>query len=307
MDFLFLGTGAGMPAKKRNVSSIALNLNQERRAVWLFDCGEATQHQILHTAIRPRRIEHIFITHMHGDHIFGLPGLLGSRSFQDGTTPLTLFGPPGLQQFVETTLSLSQTRLRYPIRVVEGEEGVVFEDKQFTVEMRKLEHGIPSFGYRVTEHDKPGELLVDKLKEQQVPPGPLYQRLKEGETVELANGKVLNGNDYIGPKKKGRKLAVLGDTRPCEAAVELARNVDVLIHEATFAEDEADIAHEYYHSTTVQAAQIAKEAGAKKLILTHISSRYQEEGSVQLLQEARNVFSNTEVAYDFAQFQVEWS
>ncbi|OEH94571.1 ribonuclease Z [Bacillus solimangrovi] len=304
MDFLFLGTGAGIPAKERNVSSIALNMNQERGSVWLFDCGEATQHQILHTSIRPRRIEHIFITHLHGDHIFGLPGLLGSRSFQGGTSPLTIFGPEGLATFVETALSVSQTHLKYPLQIIEGKEGIVFEDKLFSVEMQKLSHGIPSYGYRVVEKDKRGELLVEKLRDRGVHPGPIYQQLKEGQTVKLDSGEILNGNDYLGPAKAGKKIAVLGDTRPCEASLSLAQDVDVLVHEATFADADREIAHQYFHSTATQAAEIAKKANVKKLILTHISSRYQIKGAQQLKEEAESIFPHTDVAEDFSKYNI---
>ncbi|MEZ0116053.1 UNVERIFIED_ORG: ribonuclease Z [Heyndrickxia coagulans] len=128
MEILFLGTGAGVPAKARNVTSIALKLLEERNAIWLFDCGEATQHQILHTAIKPRKVEKIFITHLHGDHIFGLPGFLGSRSFQGGDGPLTVYGPKGIKAFVEVSLKVSETRLKYPLEIIEIEEGTVFED-----------------------------------------------------------------------------------------------------------------------------------------------------------------------------------
>jgi len=301
---LFLGTGAGVPAKERNVSSIALQLLEERGATWLFDCGEATQHQILHTAIRPRRIEHIFITHLHGDHLFGLPGLLGSRSFQSGETPLTVFGPKGIRQFVETALTVSGTRLRYELNIAEIDEGVIFDDERFSVTAKRLDHGMPSYGFRVAEKDLPGPLLVDRLKALGVRPGPIYQQIKQGKTVVLEDGTVLDGREFVGPPQKGRIVAVLGDTRFCEAAIELAHEADVVIHEATFAAAEQRLARDYFHSTTTDAAEVAKRAGAKRLILTHISSRYQGEAALKLLEEARRVFPNTELAADFASFSI---
>ncbi|ARA99242.1 MULTISPECIES: ribonuclease Z [Geobacillus] len=304
MELLFLGTGAGVPAKERNVSSIALQLLEERGATWLFDCGEATQHQILHTAIRPRRIEHIFITHLHGDHLFGLPGLLGSRSFQSGETPLTVFGPKGIRQFVETALTVSGTRLRYELNIAEIDEGVIFDDERFSVTAKRLDHGMPSYGFRVAEKDLPGPLLVDRLKALGVRPGPIYQQIKQGKTVVLEDGTVLDGREFVGPPQKGRIVAVLGDTRFCEAAIELAHEADVVIHEATFAAAEQRLARDYFHSTTTDAAEVAKRAGAKRLILTHISSRYQGEAALKLLEEARRVFPNTELAADFASFSI---
>ncbi|WP_446663207.1 ribonuclease Z [Geobacillus sp. CCR] len=304
MELLFLGTGAGVPAKERNVSSVALQLLGERGATWLFDCGEATQHQILHTAIRPRRIEHIFITHLHGDHLFGLPGLLGSRSFQSGETPLTVFGPKGIRSFVETALAVSGTKLRYELNIVEIDEGVIFDDERFSVIAKRLDHGMPSYGFRVVEKDLPGPLLVDRLKALGVRPGPIYQEIKQGKTVVLDDGTVIDGREFVGPPQKGRIVAVLGDTRFCEAAIELARDADVVVHEATFAAAEQRLAHDYFHSTTTDAAEVARRAGAKRLILTHISSRYQGEAALQLVAEARSVFPNTELAVDFASFSI---
>ncbi|HHY73134.1 MAG TPA: ribonuclease Z [Bacillus bacterium] len=305
MELIFLGTGAGVPAKERNVSAIALDLPQERGTTWLFDCGEATQHQILHTAIKPRKIEKIFITHLHGDHIFGLPGLLGSRSFQDGTSQLTIYGPKGIKEYVEVSLKVSSTHLKYPLEIVEIEEGIIFEDNQFIVEAGKLEHGIQSFGYRIIEKDSRGALQVDKLKELGISPGPIYQRIKAGEQITLNDGTKINGADFVGQDKPGRKLAILGDTRYTKKAVALASDVDLLVHEATFGKEDGTIAHDYFHSTNIQAAQVAKEANVKMLILTHISSRYQGNDSNELLDDAREVFQNVCIASDLCKYKVE--
>lgn len=304
LEITFLGTGAGMPAKNRNVSSIALK-HLENGSIWLFDCGEATQHQILHTSIKPRKISKIFITHLHGDHIFGLPGLLGSRSFLGGTEPLTIYGPKGIRDFIEVSLSVSQTHLNYNIEIVEFEGHCVFDLGHITVESRLLEHAIPSYGYRIVEKDKPGMLLVDKLKDIGVPPGPQYQLLKNGETIELEDGRRINGKEFLGPDKKGRVVAILGDSRPCENAVELAKEADLLIHEATLDKSLEKTAHEFFHSTTHQAAQIAKKAQVKKLIITHISSRYEKQEWVRLEQEAKEIFSNTIIAEDFKKVTIK--
>ncbi|MFD3447837.1 ribonuclease Z [Microbacteriaceae bacterium 4G12] len=305
MELLFLGTGAGVPSKGRNVSAVALQLLEERAATWLFDCGEATQHQILYTSVRPRRIEKIFITHLHGDHIFGLPGLLGSRSFQGGDTPLTVYGPKGIRAFIEVSLAVSTTHVKYPIEIVEiTEEGIVFEDEQFSVETARLSHGIECFGYRIVEKDIPGPLLVEELLALGVQPGPIFKRLKDGEIVTLEDGTVLDGRDFIGPSQKGRIVTILGDTRYCEASIALATDADVLVHEATFSAVDSEQAHDYYHSTTQQAAQVATLAGAKRLILTHISSRYQGEACSLLLEEAKQAFPHTEMADDLQKFHI---
>lgn len=304
MELFFLGTGAGVPAKLRNVTAIALKLLEERGTIWLFDCGEATQHQILHTSIKPSRVENIFITHLHGDHLYGLPGLLASRSFQGGESKVTVYGPPGLKNYIETSLSVSGTYLRYPLDIVEINEGVLFEDDQFIVEARMLEHGIPSYGFRIVEKDRPGTLLVDKLQEAGIKPGPIYKKIKEGESVTLEDGTTLAADEFVGPKQKGRVVTILGDTRMCEAAQILANEADLLVHEATFANGEEALAFDYYHSTTSQAAEIALRANVKKLCITHISSRYDRQASEGLLAESCRIFPDTEIAADFKSISI---
>ncbi|GAA0346407.1 ribonuclease Z [Bacillus carboniphilus] len=304
MQLQFLGTGSGVPSKMRNVTSIALKLLAERGAIWLFDCGEATQHQILHTNIRPRKIEKIFITHMHGDHIFGLPGLLGSRSFQGGTAPLTIYGPKGIKEFVETSLRVSGTHLNYVLNIEEFDSGKIFEDSGWEVHAQPLKHGIPSYGFRVVEKDLPGALLVDKLKGLGIKPGPIYQRLKNGETVELEDGQLVQGKDFVGPAQRGRIVTILGDTLPCENNLELSRHANVVVHEATFSESEEEMARNYFHSTTKQAAILAHEASVETLCLTHFSARYQKEDLLKLKKEAEKYFPIVVVAHDFLEIDI---
>lgn len=304
MDIVFLGTGAGIPAKQRNVTSIALKLLEERGAIWLFDAGEATQHQILHTSIKPRRIEKIFITHLHGDHIYGLPGLLSSRSFQGGESEVTVYGPKGLKDYIHISLSVSQTYLKYPLKIVEIEEGIVFEDAQFIVEARLLEHGVVSYGYRIVEKDKPGTLLADKLMKVGIQPGPLYKKIKNGEAVTLEDGRTIEPSEFLGPTQKGRIVTILGDTRYCNNAISLAKNADLLIHEATFSKGEERLAYDYFHSTTQQAAEIAKLADCRQLLLTHISSRYDRNTWLELVAEAKELFPNSDIAEDFKEIHL---
>ncbi|GAA0354500.1 ribonuclease Z [Alkalibacterium iburiense] len=301
MELLFLGTGSGVPAKYRNVSSIALKLLDERNSVWLFDCGEATQHQILKTTIKPRKIDKIFITHLHGDHIFGLPGLLSSRAFQGGDTPVTIYGPKGIKQYVTMSLKLSQSHFKYAIRFEEfSNDTTLLEDDQFIVTTKKLKHGIPSFGFRIQEKDREGELNAEKLRELGVPFGPLFGQLKKGETVTLDNGLELNGKDFIGPKQKGRIITILGDTVKHPNSVELAQDADVLVHESTFSGEEQELAKNYNHSTNIDAAQTAKEANVSQLLLTHISARYLFAESKEIERKAQQVFQNTQLMHDFS-------
>ena len=299
MQLEFLGTGAGSPSKQRNVTSVALKLLEELNEIWLFDAGEATQHQILHTTIRPRKVTKIFITHLHGDHIFGLPGFLSSRSLQGGHEPLTINGPVGIKKFVMTALQVSESRLSYPLKFVEIDHSQeLFNERGFKVTTMSLDHKIACYGYRIEEADHPGELQVDKLRQDNIPSGPIYGQLKAGKTVKLDDGRVIDGKNYIGKPQPGRIIAILGDTRQTPNAVVLAHKADVLVHESTFAKNEAKMAHNYYHSTSLQAAEVAKQAGAKKLLLTHISARYTGKAAYQLAYQVRDVVPDTRVVND---------
>ncbi|WP_166241663.1 ribonuclease Z [Paenibacillus turpanensis] len=299
MDLYFLGTGAGIPSTQRNVTSIVLRLLDERGTIWMFDCGEGTQQQVLASPIKLGKLEKLFITHLHGDHLYGLPGALTSRSYQGGDTPLTVYGPQGLRRFVETALEVSGAHLSYDLHIEELQSpGLVFEDEQFAVYADELDHRIVCYGYRVEQKPLPGPLLSDKLKADGVKPGPVYAQLKQGRDVTLPDGRVLASSDYVGQPVPGRIVTVLGDTRPCEAAVRLARDCSVLVHEATFAEQHRELAHQYYHATAGDAARAAAEAGAKALVLTHISSRYQGDAADMLLAEAQLHFAETKLASD---------
>lgn len=306
MELVFLGTGAGLPSKTRNVSAVAINMTQEINEVWLFDCGEATQHQILHTNLKPRKITKIFITHLHGDHIYGLPGLLSSRSFQSGENqPLSIYGPVGIKEFVESTLRISQTNLTYPLTIEEiTDDGTLFETKEMMVETKKLQHGIASYGYCIKEKDKPGELLVEKLNKIGISPGPIYQQIKENEITKLDNGSIIYRDDVLGPPKKGKIISILGDTRYSLDHIPFIKFSDILIHESTFTQEKELLAVEYNHSTNVQAAKLAKEANVNRLYLTHISSRYQEKDADSIIEEAREIFPRTWLANDFSVYEI---
>lgn len=304
MQLHFLGTGAGMPSKDRNTTAIALKLLEERGSIWLFDCGEATQHQILHTSIKPRKIDKIFITHLHGDHIFGLPGFLSSRSFLGGEDTLTIYGPAGIETWIEQTLNLSKTHVTYPIQFVEVREGIVYEDAEFIVTACPLQHVIECYGYRIEQKPLAGELLIEKALALGVPKGPMLGQLKSGNDVQLADGTIVKSDRVTAPSQKGFTVTILGDTKFCDNAKQLSKDADVVVHEATFDHATIHLAAQYGHSTNTEAAEVAKSAGAKNLILTHISARFLAKDLIPFLNEAKQIFTNTYIAHDHMQF--EW-
>ncbi|MBN3896596.1 MAG: ribonuclease Z [Nostoc sp.] len=301
MQITFLGTSSGVPTRSRNVSSVALRLPQ-RAELWLFDCGEGTQHQIIRSELKISQLSRIFITHMHGDHIFGLMGLLATCGLAGNVERIDIYGPPGLNDYIQAASRYSYTHFSYPIKVHAIRPGVIYEDDDFTVSCGNLHHRITAFGYRVAEKDRSGRFDVEKAKALQIPPGQIYGQLKRGETVTLADGRVIDGTQLCGPTEIGRKIAYCTDTIYCDGAVELAHDADVLIHEATYAHQDADMAFQRLHSTTTMAAQTALAAGAHRLIMSHFSPRYAPGNTLELkdlLKEARAIFPRTDIAYDF--------
>lgn len=283
------------------MSSVALRLPQ-RSDIWLFDCGEGTQHQFLRSDLRVSQIRRIFITHMHGDHIYGLMGLLASCGLAGNPERIDIYGPPKLEEYLKACSRYSQTHFHYPVKVHTVSPGMVVKDKEFTVHCEELTHRVPAFGYRVTERDRPGTFNVKKAEAMGIPSGPVYGKLKRGEWVILEDGRKINGAELCGPTQIGRKMVYCTDTVFCENAIELSQDADVLIHEATFAHEDAELAYQRLHSTSTMAAQVALGAGVKQLIMTHFSPRYAPGNTKELrdlLTEAKSIFPNTIMAKDF--------
>jgi ribonuclease Z len=311
LQVTFLGTSSGVPTRGRNVSAVALRLPQ-RAELWLFDCGEGTQHQFLRSELRVSQLRRVFVTHMHGDHVFGLPGLLASLGLAGSCGGIDLYGPDRLRDFLEGVLHTSSTRIGYPLRyhrssraAASGE--LLLEDGDVSVRCAPLTHRVPAYAYRIDQKPRPGRFDVEQARALGIPPGPVYAQLKLGRSVTLEDGRIINGSSLCGPERPGASVMYCTDTVFCEAAVELARGADLLIHESTFAHAEADLAIARQHSTSTMAAQTALAAGVKQLALTHLSPRYvagSPVGPDDLLAEARAIFANTLLARDFLSIDV---
>ncbi|MEB3165587.1 MAG: ribonuclease Z [Cyanobacteriota bacterium] len=307
MQVTFLGTSSGVPTRARNVSAVALRLPQ-RAELWLFDCGEGTQHQFLRSDLRVSQLRRVFITHMHGDHVFGLPGLLASLGLAgqcgDG---IDLYGPSRLRDFLEGALHASSTRIGYPLRIHRVKEAaregtLLLDDPDLTVRCAPLTHRVPAYAYRVDQKPRPGRFDIARARELGIPPGPVYAELKAGRTITLEDGRIIRGEALCGPERPGASVVYCTDTVFCEAAVELARGADLLIHESTFSHGEEAMAIQRQHSTSTMAARTALEAGVGRLVLTHLSPRYLPGNPMtpdDLVAEARALFPETIVARDF--------
>ena len=297
-----LGIGSALPSTDYHFSSTAAETESQ---LFLFDCGEGTQVRFLEAGLRPSRLRGIFITHLHGDHYFGLPGLLSTLSLLKHPHPLSIVGPVGLRDFLDALPSRSpENELPFPIEFVELDSPLqaetVFESDQCRVLAHSIEHSVFTAGYRFEEKDRPGNLDVERAQELGVDDFNDYRRLKEGHAVTLPDGRIVHPNEVVSPVQPGSSFAYVTDSRPCEGGIALARNADLLYHEATFLEEDHSRAHQTKHSTAREAAGVALEAGAKKLLIGHFSARYKEAG--QLVAEAREVFQNTEAAEELKRY-----
>ena len=293
MEVTFLGTSSAVHSKDRNHPSIALKAFGD---VFLFDCGEGTQRQLLFTNVSPMKISKVFITHFHGDHILGLPGLLQSMSLNGRESKLTVYGPRGLNKLKDAIYSLGYCAIEYPVEFIEIDTGIIEETDEYVIRAQSVRHNVPSLAYSIEEKKKP-RFLREKAIELGVPVGPAFGKLHNGEEIEI-NGRIIKPEQVLGPPRKGIKITYSGDTRPCEEMIMFAKDSTLLIHESTFIQKEAQNAEEYGHSTSKDAAFVARESNSKKLIITHISTRYGEEYAQVMLKEAQEIFENTELAED---------
>jgi ribonuclease Z len=302
-----LGTSSGKPTLHRNVSATAVVAEGEW---WLFDCGEGTQTQIARAGLSIHRLAGVFITHLHGDHFNGLAGLLSTMALDKRDRELVVAGPPGIREYLDVLRRLKILWTNYPLVLceygrqdfAEAAQIQVYDSDRFTIVTRPLHHRIFALGYRVQEKDRLGRFDLARAKELGIPSGPLYGKLQRGESVLLPDGRLIESCEVVGAPRPGNAVAYVLDTRPCENAVLLARDVDWLIHEATFTADLQDEAEHYGHSTAQQAARTALDASAQRLLITHFSSRYPD--ASLLLDEAREIFPATTMARDLMEIEV---
>ena len=291
----FLGTGGSVPSARRSTASVLVARGGERL---LFDCGEGTQRQ-MQRSLGLVQADAIYLTHFHADHVLGLPGLLKTYDLTDRQVPLKIYGPPGLSELFQV-FSLFLGRLKYTLDLVELKPGEAVEHDEYVVRAFEAAHGSRANGYALVESERPGRFDPDAAAAAGVPEGPAYAALQRGETVEGEAGPVAP-DQVMGPSRPGRTVVLTGDTAPSPATVSAAADADLLIHDASFAEEDAQRAAETEHSTMGQAAAVAAEAHVKMLALVHISSRYHV-GKV--IEEAKAVFEPTVAPRDFDQIEM---
>lgn len=303
LSVIFLGTGAAVPTIKRSLPAVMLQLDKEQL---MFDCGEGTQRQMMQAKLGFQKKLSIFITHLHGDHVLGLPGLLQTMALMNRQKMVRVYGPVGLARFLSCTQESLQFGLTFEVEIHEiSAAGVVCDDEEYTVEAYPSNHAVPSFAYAFVEKPRPGRFHPENAKAIGVPKGEAWGKLQRGETYVFPDGKVVKPQDVADAPRNGRKFVYTGDTKPFAGFAEFAANADLLVHEATFDDALAEKAETDTHSTPSQAATQAKKASAKLLVLTHLSARYTD--TTLLLNQAKKVFPYTLIAEDLMQLNLQLS
>lgn len=291
-----------MPTPNRNPSAIAVNREGE---LMLFDCGEGTQRQMMR-AKTGMTISSIFITHFHADHVLGIPGLLQTMALQDRKEPLEIYGPKQVDKFLYHLLSLGYVGKGFDVKAIELKPGDVVERPKYKIRAIKTVHNIVSIGYVLEEDMRPGRFNRERAIELGIKPGPLFSKLQSGHSIRV-NDKEIRPEQVLGPPRPGRKIVYTGDTRPCESVIEASRDADLLVHDSSMSEETQEYAIDYMHSTALEAAEVAKKAAVRKLILTHISARHSDiKSASKLEEEAKSVFVNSEVAKEFMVIEVPY-
>ncbi|MDQ2666315.1 MAG: ribonuclease Z [Gemmatimonadota bacterium] len=302
LSIRLLGTSASRPTVERNVAALAVVREGE---TLLFDCGEGTQRQMMRYGVS-FGLHDIFFTHFHADHVIGVIGLMRTMSLQGRSDPLRLWGPKGAVRTLKRAEEFGMDRLSFPLEVVEVEPGQPIARKDYAIVPFAVDHrGARAMGYAIAEDDRKGRFNPDRARELGVPEGPMWGEIHRGRAVTLADGRVIEPSELVGNARSGRKVVLTGDTRPCDATRDAALGADVLIHEATFGDEEAERAVETGHSTAREAAMVARDAGVGTLVLTHFSARYSRDAA-DLGKEARQCFERTLVGKDGLELEVPY-
>jgi ribonuclease Z len=299
LDLVFLGTSGSMPTAQRAPAALLLRRGGERL---LFDCAEGTQRQLLRSNVGLIELREIFLTHYHADHYLGLPGMLKTFALRGREVPITVYGPPGLRDLFEALRRIFG-RLTYTVELKELRAGDELIREDYRLTTFAVAHGVSAVGYALVEDPRPGRFDVQAADALGVPAGPERGALQRGESVTLLDGQTITPDRVLGSARRGRKVVIAGDGSPSEAVIEAARGADVLVHEATFCEDERDRARETAHSTALEAAGVARAAEARMLALTHLSNRY---FGGEVAREARTIFANAVVPKDFDTIDVRF-
>ena len=298
MKLVFLGTSGAMPTTDRGLTCICLVKDNE---ILMFDAGEGAQISYLKSGLPWNKKMKIFVTHLHGDHCIGILGLLQTMNLQNRTESVEIFGPDGIDEFIAANIKILNFGLSFPVLISRVNEGLIVDEKDYSVFANDANHGIPAFSFRFDEKDRPGKFFPENAKALEIPEGELWRELQMGNSIEI-DGKEILSSQVTGKRRPGRKIGVSGDTRPTDELVEFFKNCDYLSFDSTFADELKDKAVEANHSTAKEAAELAEKANVSTLILTHFSARYNDESV--LLEEAKKIHDNTIAAKDLLEVNI---
>ncbi|MFH1539570.1 MAG: ribonuclease Z [bacterium] len=301
MRVIFLGSGGSLPTPRRNLPSVCLLREGE---MMLFDCGEGTQTQIMRKGVGFGRLTRIFISHIHGDHLSGLIGLLMTLTLLGHEHSITIYGPPEVEDFIESLKRTIRLRCDFGLRFEAVKPGVFVEEKEYTIEAAEVNHSVPTYAFALRERVRPGRFNLEKAKELGIPEGPLFSRLQQGESITLESGRVVEPGEILGPARPGRGVVYVTDTLYTPSLADFCRGADLLMHEGMFTDEMEEEARYRKHCTASQAATLARAAEVKRLVLIHISPRYWRRK--ELRDEARRVFPDTDVAKDLMEIEVPY-
>jgi len=299
MKLVFLGTSAAQPTPERGLTCICLEKEGE---ILMFDAGEGAQISYLKSGLGWNKKMKIFVTHLHGDHCIGILGLLQTMTLQNRIEPMEIYGPDGIEEFIAANIKVLNFGLSFPVMITTVREGIIVNEKTYTINSCEADHSITSYSYLFQEKDKPGRFFPDKAKELGVPEGELWHKLQTGQDIQVG-GKIVKSSDVLGEKRPGKRIGMSGDTRPTKKLEEFFKDCDYLSFDSTFSHELQDKALETHHSTAKEAADLAKKANVSNLILTHFSARYNDESV--LLEEAKTIHSSVIAAKDLLEIEIK--